>query len=208
MPSPSPWPTIHAEREALVSDLSPLTDEQWATPSLCAGWSVRDVLGHMTAAAKMTTPKFFAGLAGAGFRFNAMAAKDVAREVEGRPTDTLARFKAQQKATTHPPGPIDTMLGETIVHSQDIRRPLGIAHTYPTEALTRVADFYKGSNLVLGGKKRIAGLKLQATDADWSNGSGPEVSGPLLSLMMMISGRNAALDDLSGDGVATLKGRM
>jgi uncharacterized protein (TIGR03083 family) len=208
MPSPSPWPTIHAEREALIADLTPLTDEQWATPSLCAGWSVRDVLGHMTAAAKKTTPTFFTGLAAAGFRFNAMTAKDVAREGEGAPADTLARFKAQVKATTHPPGPLDTMLGETIVHSQDIRRPLGIAHTYPTEAVARVADFYKGSNLVLGGKKRIAGLRLQATDADWSHGDGPEVSGPMLSLVMMISGRKAALDDLSGEGVATLKGRM
>jgi hypothetical protein len=71
----------------------------------------------------------------------------------------------------------------------------------------RVADFYKGSNLIIGAKRRIDGVTLRATDADWSHGSGPEVSGPLLSLLMAMTGRKEALDDLSGDGVATLRGR-
>jgi hypothetical protein len=71
-----------------------------------------------------------------------------------------------------------------------------------------VGDFYRKSNLIVGGKKRAAGLALRATDIDWAVGSGPEVSGPALSLIMAITGRAAALDGLSGDGVATLKGRM
>src|SRR5665213_2449281 len=69
------WSIIHAERAALVADLGSLTDQQWATPSLCGGWTVRDVLGHMVATAKKTPPTFFAGLASAGFRFNTMTAK-------------------------------------------------------------------------------------------------------------------------------------
>jgi len=56
MATSNPWPLIHAEREALAADLAMLTDEQWATRSLCADWTVRDVLGHMTATAKMTPP--------------------------------------------------------------------------------------------------------------------------------------------------------
>jgi uncharacterized protein (TIGR03083 family) len=207
MATSSPWPTIHAERKALVADLEPLTDEEWTTRSLCAEWSVRQVLGHMTATAGMTPGRFFAGLAGSGFRFNAMTAKDVAKQVEGPPGDTLARFKDQLTATTHPPGPIDAMLGEAIVHGEDIRRPLGITHIYPAEAVKRAADFYKGSNLLLGSKKRIAGLTLRATDADWSTGSGPEVAGPMLSLLLAIVGRTPALDDLSGEGLATLRQR-
>jgi len=71
----------------------------------------------------------------------------------------------------------------------------------------RVADFYAGSNLIIGAKRRIDGLTLRATDATWSHGSGPEVSGPALSLVMAMTGRKAALDDLSGDGVATLRTR-
>jgi hypothetical protein len=71
-----------------------------------------------------------------------------------------------------------------------------------------VADFYKGSNLIVGAKKRIAGLTLNATDANWSTGDGPEVSGPILSLVMVMTGRQAALADLTGNGVTTLSSRI
>jgi len=208
MATADPWPIIHDERKALLADLEPLTDEQWATRSLCTGWSVRDVLGHMTATAKMTPAKFFAGLIGAGFRFTVMADKDIARETAGTPADTLARFREQLGSTSKPPGPVTAMVGEAVVHGEDIRRPLGITRAYPADVLRTVADFFKGSNLLLGSKRRIGGLTLRATDADWSTGTGPEVAGPMLSLVLMITGRKAALADLSGAGLATLQGRM
>jgi uncharacterized protein (TIGR03083 family) len=206
--SSNPWPTIRTERQALADDLASLTDEQWRTPSMCTGWSVQQVLGHMTSAAKTTPPKFFAALIGSGFRFNTFAQKGVDREAAGSGADTLGRFRAEVSSTKHPPGPVDTWLGETIVHSEDIRRPLGIQHEYPADALETVADFYKGSNLLIGAKKRIDGLTLKATDADWSTGSGPEVSGPLKAIVSAMTGRAPALDDLSGDGLATLRSRM
>jgi uncharacterized protein (TIGR03083 family) len=202
-----PWPQIHAERRALLDDVKPLTDAQWATPSLCDGWSVRQVFGHITATAKQTPPHFFAGLIGSGFRFNALMDKLVARETAGAPADQIAELERGVTATNHPPGPGDTWLGEIIVHSEDLRRPLGITRAYPTDAVTRVIDSYKGSNLLIGGKKRVAGLTLQATDADWSTGSGPEVSGPALSLLLATAGRRVALDDLTGPGLATLRSR-
>ncbi len=61
---------------------------------------------------------------------------------------------------------------DTLIHGEDIRRPLGIKHQYPTAAVVRVADFYKGSNLIVGAKRRIAGLSLKATDAEWRTGDG------------------------------------
>lgn len=208
MAKTDPWPTIHDERRALADDLGSLTDAQWTQTSLCGDWSVRDVLGHMTATAAMTPVAFFSGLIGSGFRFNAMQAKAIAEQNEGTPADTLTRFRAQVDATSHPPGPIDSWLGETMVHAEDIRRPLGVSHTYPIDAVTRVADFYRSSNLLIGGKKRVAGLTLRATDADWSAGSGPEVAGPAVALMLVITGRGVALEDLSGDGLATLAERV
>jgi uncharacterized protein (TIGR03083 family) len=107
----------------------------------------------------------------------------------------------------HPPGPAATWLGETIVHGEDIRRALGIKHAYPADAVVTVADFYKGSNLLIGSKNRIAGLTLRATDADWSHGTGPEVKGSVLSLVLAMTGRTVADDDLAGDGVTTLRSR-
>src|SRR6266567_1352527 len=174
MATSSPWPLIHGERKALADDLANLDDAGWATPSLCAHRSVRDVLAHMTATAKMTP----------------------------------AKFRSLLTATSHPPGPVEAMLGEAVIHSEDIRRPLGIKRQYPNEAVVRVADFYKGSNLIVGAKSRIAGLKLTATDTQWSTGSGPEVTGPILSLVMVMTGRSVALDDLAGDGLTTLRSRL
>jgi uncharacterized protein (TIGR03083 family) len=208
MATSNPWPLIHAEREALAADLAMLTDEQWATRSLCADWTVRDVLGHMTATAKMTPPRFFALFAGAGFNFNKMTAKGVAAEATPSPVAGLASFRDHLKDTTHPPGPVESMLGEAVIHSEDIRRPLGITREYPPEALVRVGQFFQGSNMIVGAKQRIAGLTLRSTDTDWCTGSGPEVTGPQLSLVLAMTGRSAALADLSGDGLDTLRSRM
>lgn len=204
----NPWPIIHAERQALVADVEPLSEEQWATQSLCADWTVRDVLAHMTATAKMTPPQFFGKFVGSGFRFNAMNARNAAAERGSSAADALARFKQQLAATSHPPGPIDAMVGEVVVHGEDIRRPLGIKHRYSDEALTTTADFYRKSNLLIGAKRRAEGLTLRATDLDWSAGTGPEVSGPLASIILAITGRRAGLEDLSGEGLATLTARV
>jgi len=146
------WTTIAAERQALAEDLEGLTDKRWTTPSLCDGWTVRDIVAHMTATAEMTPPKFFPKMIGAGFSLTKMSNKEIAKRVKGSPADTLARFTSRINSRNHPPGPLDSWLGETIVHSEDVRRPLKIKHDYPTNALVRLADFYRKSNLVLGGK--------------------------------------------------------
>jgi uncharacterized protein (TIGR03083 family) len=206
--SNGPWPLIHAERRALLDDVKPLSEEQWATASLCAGWSVREVFGHITATAKQTPPKFFAGLIGSGFKFNALMDKLVARETAVPASAQIADFEQHLTATNSPPGPADTWLGEIIVHSEDLRRPLGITREYPSEAVTRVIDSYKGSNLLIGGKRRVAGLKLRATDADWSTGEGAEVTGSAISLLLATAGRASALEGLAGPGLAELQSRF
>jgi uncharacterized protein (TIGR03083 family) len=207
MSKTDPWPTIHREREALAVDLEPLTDEQWATPSLCTDWTVRQVVAHMTGTAKITPASFFPKLIGSGFSMKRLQAKDIANLSGGTPAETLAHFKDVVGSSKHPPGPTDTWLGETIIHAEDVRQPLGIKHEYPAGVAVQVADFYKSSNLVIGAKRRIAGLKLTATDTDWSHGDGPEVRGPIVALVMAMTGRKPALEDLTGDGVATLRSR-
>jgi uncharacterized protein (TIGR03083 family) len=204
----SPWPAIHAERAALADDLQDLAADRWSTPSLCADWTVLDVLAHMTATASMTPPAFFGKLARTGFRFERMVRRDIGAMSDGGPAATLARFRQVQDASSGPPGPVDSWLGETLVHAEDIRRPLGIPHTYPSGQLVRVADFYKGSNLLIGAKNRIEGMALRATDATWSTGSGPEAAGPILALVLVMTGRAAGLADLAGDGVSLLQDRI
>lgn len=201
------WPVIHDQRKALAADLKGRNGEDWSTASLCDEWTVRDVLAHMTSAASLTPPTFFAKMIGSGFSFEKVQASGVAANRGSSPADTMNRFEAVLTSVKHPPGPADTWLGETIVHAEDIRRPLGIVHHYPTDAVVQVASFYQGSNLLIGSKRRIEALTLRATDAEWSHGTGPEVSGPILSLVMAMTGRKAPLDDLTGEGVETLRSR-
>ncbi|MEO6503229.1 MAG: maleylpyruvate isomerase family mycothiol-dependent enzyme [Jatrophihabitantaceae bacterium] len=201
------WPTIHAERRALADDLAGLSAQQWQTPSLSSGWSVHDVLAHLLAAAKMTPLKFIPGLAAVGFDFHKYMAKLVAAEGAGGPQATLAAFRAVQLRTSSPPAPPTTWLGEAFVHGEDIRRPLGIAHSYPLPAVTRVITYYSKLNALLGAKRRIAGLTLKATDTDFCLGSGPVVEGRAISLLMITAGRRTVLDELSGPGVRVLQER-
>jgi uncharacterized protein (TIGR03083 family) len=208
MPTPDPWPFIHTERKALAADLTALSEDQWKSPSLCEGWTTQDVLAHMTAAAKITPTKFFSSFLGSGFSFEGVQKKGIAAERGATGADTLEHFNAVLDSNRKPPGPIETPLGEVVLHSEDIRRPLDIDHHFDAQWLTRLADFYRGSNLIIGGKKRASGLSFRATDTDWTAGSGPEVAGPALSIVMAITGRKAALGDLSGDGVDVISRRM
>jgi uncharacterized protein (TIGR03083 family) len=201
------WPLVHTERRALADDLAGLTPEQWQTPSLCPGWSVHDVLAHMVATAKETPARFFTGLIGSGFSFDRFTQRRIAAERAGGPAATLAAFRSVETSTAAPPGPTTSWLGEALVHAEDIRRPLGIRHEYPVDAARQVAAFYAGSNVLIGGKRRVEGVTLQATDTDWSHGSGPLVSGPVMALLLTTTGRTAALDQLTGPGVAVLRSR-
>ena len=202
------WDLIHAERRQLVDDLQELTPEQWRTTSLCPEWTVHQMLGHIVALTKQTPPKFFGRFVGSGFRFDKMVAKDVAMQSSGTPEDTLAELSRHLGDTTAPPGPVDSWIGEIVVHGADIRRPLGITYRPPVATTRQVADFYKNSNLLIGSKNRIAGVTLVATDTDWRHGTGPEVRGPILSLVQAMTGRAVALADLTGDGVASLTAKM
>jgi uncharacterized protein (TIGR03083 family) len=199
------WPLVHAERRALAADLTGLAPEQWGTPSLCVGWSVHDVLAHMVATAKETPPTYLLRMIRSGFRISRMTEKRIAEERAGGPAATLAAFRAVETSRSAPPGPTLSWLGEALVHAEDIRRPLGIRHDYPLTAVTAVTEFYAGSNVLIGGKRRVAGVTLTATDTDWSHGSGPVVEGPALALMLATTGRTAALADLRGPGLETLR---
>jgi uncharacterized protein (TIGR03083 family) len=207
MKSTDVWKNIHAERLQLAETWASLSPEQWATPSWCGGWSVQETAGHVVAAAEQTPANFFKDMAKAGFKFNLFAERDAKRNAAAGPDELIRRLRARTTTTNHPPAPVVAMLGEIIVHGADIRRPLGLAHTSPEAALEAVADSWKNSNLLIGAKRRIAGLRLRATDSTWTHGDGPEVSGPMASLVLAMSGRKGALSDLTGDGLETLSKR-
>jgi uncharacterized protein (TIGR03083 family) len=201
------WPLVHAERAALAADLAGLTDERWSTPSLCTGLTVREVLAHLTAAASLNPVRWLAGVIRCRFDFDRQVAMRLAEHLGTTPADTLARFARVVTSTTKPPLPVVAMLGESVVHAEDIRRPLGIRRAYPIATLTRLADYYRGSDLVVLAKGRIGGLRLVATDGPFATGAGPLVSGPTLSLVMAMTGRASYCAELTGAGVTILRDR-
>jgi hypothetical protein len=72
----------------------------------------------------------------------------------------------------------------------------------PQETLERLQARTPAS---FGGAKELVGrVRLTAADADVSIGDGPQVSGSAISLLLAISGRRVALDDLDGPGVTVL----
>jgi uncharacterized protein (TIGR03083 family) len=201
------WSSIHAERAALAADLEDLTGEQWATPSLCDGLSVREVLAHLTAGASLGPVRWLAGVIRCRFDFDKQVAMRLAEQLGQTPAETLSRFRSVVTSTTKPPLPVVAMLGETIVHGEDIRRPLGLRRDYPIETITRVAEYYGHSDQVVLAKGRINGLRLAATDGLFDVGSGPLVTGTTVALTMAMTGRPAYCDSLEGDGVPTLLDR-
>ncbi len=202
------WDMIHTERAALADLLETLTSEQWAARSLCGGWTVQIVAAHIVAGAEQTKANFLKRMAANGCRFNRMIDRDARNLGRIVPAEIVKRLRARTTTTNGPPAPVVTMLGEAVVHGEDLRRPLGIAGSISDDASIACLDMYKTAVFPIGAKKRIHGLRLTATDVDWSYGDGPEVSGPALSLLLAMTGRGAGLGDLSGDGVPSVRERM
>ena len=206
-PAVGTWSLIHAERAFLAADLAELAEQRWAARSLCELFTVREVLAHLTAGASLNPVRWMAGVIRCRFDFDRQVAMRLAEQMGATPAETLARFRRVIASTTKPPVPVVAMLGETIVHGEDIRRPLGIERDYPVTTVTAVAGYYQGSDLPVNTKKRASGLRLTATDGPFTAGAGPQVSGTTLALVMAMAGRAPYCDELDGDGVAILRKR-
>ncbi|WP_156755816.1 maleylpyruvate isomerase family mycothiol-dependent enzyme [Actinokineospora pegani] len=204
------WPLVHAERATLADDLAHISADHWDTPSLCTGLSAREVLAHLTAGATLRFPRWFAGVLRHRFDFDKQVDMRLREHLGDSGAETLDRFRAAVGNTSTPLGFRGTALGalaETVVHAEDIRRPLDLRRDYPEQVLTEVAAHYAGTDMVVLAKSRVTGLRLTATDTGFTTGTGREVRGPTLSLVMAMTGRVAFCDDLTGVGVTELRSR-
>ncbi|MEU4391752.1 maleylpyruvate isomerase family mycothiol-dependent enzyme [Kribbella sp. NPDC023855] len=201
------WKLIHAERAALADDLVGLTDDQWESQSLCSDFTVRETLAHLTAGASLNPVRWMAGVIRCRFDFDKQVAYRLADHLGTSPTETLERFRRIIPSTTKAPIPVIAMLGETIVHGEDIRRPLAIHRDYPIATITRLAQYYAGSDLVVLAKSRIRDLRLVATDGPFTTGTGDLITGPTIALTLAMTGRTTYWTDLKGPGINLLRTR-
>ncbi|MCV7099334.1 maleylpyruvate isomerase family mycothiol-dependent enzyme [Mycobacterium palustre] len=195
-----------AERADLADFLGTLTPQDWAAPSLCARWSVKDVVAHVISYEELGTAGLLRRFAkGRIVRANQVGVDEFAALT---PEQLLAFLREHQtpRGLTAWFGGMIALVDGTI-HHQDIRRALGRPRAVPADRLTRVLGLVPG-NPRIGAGRRIRGLRLRATDVDWAHGRGPEVSGPGEALLMAMAGRPAALAELGGPGRDTLARRL
>ncbi len=199
---------IAAHRSNLVDQLEPLTDQQWNAPSLCDGWKIRHVVGHLVSLQVVPTWRFVVGVVGlSGFH---RKVDTFAREFGDRDkSELIAQYRELVPHRKAPPriGPIAPLM-DVVVHSLDIGRPLGLPSIIEPRVAQAVLDAMSKGFPVMAPKSRSKGLRLEADDLDWVSGAGPLVRGSTSSLTLAISGRPGALVDLEGDGVPILKSRL
>jgi uncharacterized protein (TIGR03083 family) len=200
------WTTIDTERASLADLLAGLTPGEWARPSLCAGWRVRDVAAHLTlahAGVAFAVP----ALVRARGSFDRMV-HDTACAAAAAPTGELvAGLRAMVGSRRHAVGTTELEpLLDVLVHGQDIAVPVQRQRPMPTAAAATAATRVWSMGWPFWARRRFRGVRLVATDSDWQVGAGPAVCGRTGDLLLLLTGRRHVQSRLSGAGVAALWG--
>ncbi len=210
MDSADIMPALADERLGLADQLAGLSDAEWTATSLCADWTTRDVLAHLTLTTRLTKLQAIAGMLRARGDVNRMigdSARSRARTYP--PGDMIAQLRETADSAHRPLGTqVWDPLVDILVHAQDILRPLGHRRPMPVErAVPALAHVWSSS--FYGAAKRFDGLRFVATDADWSAGEGDrEVRGPVGELLLVATGRPAGLAGAEGHGVEEASARL
>ncbi len=212
----APLPDLtRTQREGFVETLEALTPEEWVAPSLCREWRVVDVAAHLAWAPLLGAGAGAVAMVRHGFSMNRMIARAaVGWSARGRDA-ILAQLRDNARSGARPIGmPPVAALADAVVHGLDVRRPLGLPGRVPVAALAPLADFALATpwpmSTVVGGsaRRRVAGVRLVATDTDWSYGTGPEVRASAEALVLVLYGRAPRPDELIGDGAPLLRARL
>lgn len=207
-PTDDRWDRIAAERRRLAEDLATLPDGRWSAPTWCERWSVEQVVAHLTAGATTGRWAWLRSMAAARFDPAVHNQRRLAEHLGPTPGHTLDRFRAAIDSRTAPTGDLWAWLGEIVVHAANIREPLGLATRPPVEAVVPVAIGYAGRDFAVNSRRAIRGVRLVATDSDFSAGRGPVAQGTTLDLVLAMAGRGPAVARLTGDGTAVLRSNL
>jgi len=193
-------PVVAAEFVALADLLDSATDAQWDTPSLCAGWRVREVIAHMTMAARYPEDKFMAELRRCNFDFGRLSNEIASRDAALPAGELVANLRSDvMQHWTPPGGGYHGALNHVVIHGLDVTVPLGVPRRSPDDTMRVVLD-----DLTVGGVHEHFGTgidrrALQATDLDWSYGSGPPLRGKAEDLALVLCGRALPAGRIEGE---------
>ncbi|MFI6604023.1 maleylpyruvate isomerase family mycothiol-dependent enzyme [Nonomuraea sp. NPDC050536] len=199
------WQAIDQERSSLADLFDELSDQEWETPSLCQGWRVRDVAAHLTLA-QTGWGTALAELATARGSFDRMVHDTAVRQaaLPVRQYGILLRAMVGSRSKAPVISDLEPLL-DALVHGQDIAVPLGRERHVPPLAGAAAAQRVWEMSWPFFARRRMRGIRLAATDCDWSAGDGPLVEGPIAAILLALTGRPAGLSRLSGEGLVTLR---
>lgn len=204
------WRGIDDQRTRLVELLENLSQPEWEHPSLCEGWTVRQVAAHV--ALQNTTwsamPRGVLTMIRAGGMNGAIHA--LACRHAQQPTERIIA-EIRDRIGVWRPLPTVTYKESAIdylVHAQDIAIPLERRLEMPVEVAAMAAERVWTSPRMFHARSRFADFRFLATDVEWAAGKGEEVSGPVSALLLLLTGRAAALARLSGPGTHALYARV
>ena len=202
------WRTIDQQRSELADLMDDFTEAEWDTPSLCVGWRVREVAAHLTLAQLGLLPALGATIR-AGGSFDRMIHDTAVRQARRPVADYPVLLRSMVGSRRKAPFVSDLEpLIDQLVHGQDMVVPLGRTREMPTSAAATAAQRAWSMGFPFRAKKRLAGFTLSATDAAWTVGDGPRVEGPIRALLMLVTGRDVVLPELTGPGAARLRDRL
>lgn len=192
-------PLVAAEFMALADLMESIPAAVWDSPSLCDGWRVREVVAHVTMAARYSPDQFMAELATFQFDFTALS-NGIAHRDAGAPTDALiADLRSEtMRQWTPPGGGWVGALNHVVVHGLDVTLALGVPRTTPDDTMRLALDHLTEGGIHAHFGIDIAGRHLDATDLDWSHGSGEPLRGPGAHLAAALSGRHVPGSQLDG----------
>jgi uncharacterized protein (TIGR03083 family) len=203
------WQAVDAQRTALADILDQLSDDDWRTPSLCQGWTVRDVAAHLTLQ-KFPIPLALSEVVRARGNMDraihdssCRRAKEPVEQLIARLRGLVGRHRPVLGMTYH------EALIDHLVHGQDITVPLGRRLDIPPDAAAAAATrTWTAHEKMFKPRQRFAGFRLVASDIDWSAGEGIEVRAPIVALLLLLTGRSVALPQLTGEGAHALSVRL
>lgn len=201
------WPGLADERRAIADLLESLTPEQWQVRTLCSAWDVHAMAAHLTVSCTFTRTELVRTLVqarGSTARFGMLMTE---RRRDQAPAELIAVLRDRAEVRRAPPivGPLGPYT-DTLIHHQDILVPLGMRDRRPPDRWRPSLDFLVSARARIGFvPARLPGVRLVATDIEWSHGGGPEVAAPAEVLALALTRRTPLLDELSGPGSETLR---
>lgn len=188
------WSTTDVQRADLADLLETLTPAQWTSPSLCDGWQVRHVAAHLTHS-HMGPLRVLLEALTSGFRFDPMINRLAVGDTRSQ-QEIVAALRAMVGSRkriigTRPLDPLTDML----VHGQDITVPLGIDRPVPISAAVAVGNHLWRMRFPMHPAKRLRGVELVATDAEFSVGDGYRITAPIRDILMVLADRPARISE-------------